>query len=158
MGAEEEDPEVAAEKERRRKERGKKRYEEDYSFVNEEFFSSWQNRTNNHKSKFGENDGESTFETMFDGKNLYTDVEVTFAEAMQEGGCTREILVQREVLCSSCNGSRERSGSESMTCYSCAGEGIKEDALFHNKNRCNTCKGHGKLIKNECPTCKGQGI
>ena len=82
MGAEEEDPEVAAEKERRRKERGKKRYEEDYSFVNEEFFSSWQNRTNNHKQNFGDNDGENTFETMFDGKNLYTDVEVTFAEAM----------------------------------------------------------------------------
>ena len=82
MGAEEEDPEVAAEKERRRKERGKKRYEEDYSFVNEEFFSSWQNRTNNHKQNFGYNDGKNTFETMFYRKNLYTDVEVTFAEAM----------------------------------------------------------------------------
>ena len=38
---EEEDPEVIAEREGRKKERGKKRYEEDYSFVNEEFFSSW---------------------------------------------------------------------------------------------------------------------
>lgn len=47
---EEEDPEVVAERERRRKERGKKRYEEDYSFVNEEFFFSWQNRTNNHSA------------------------------------------------------------------------------------------------------------
>ena len=36
-----EDPEVVAERERRKRERGKKRYEEDYSFVNEEFFSSW---------------------------------------------------------------------------------------------------------------------
>lgn len=49
---EEEDPDVLAERERRRKERGKKRYEQDYSFVNEEFFSSWQNRTNNFRSSF----------------------------------------------------------------------------------------------------------
>ena len=49
---EEEDPEVSAERERRRKERGKKRYEEDYSFVNEEFFSSWQNRTKNYDSSY----------------------------------------------------------------------------------------------------------
>jgi hypothetical protein len=31
---EEEDPEVIAERERRAKERGKKRFEEDYSFIN----------------------------------------------------------------------------------------------------------------------------
>jgi hypothetical protein len=42
---EEEDPEVVAERERRQRERGKKRYEEDYSFINEEFFNSWRNRT-----------------------------------------------------------------------------------------------------------------
>ena len=36
-----EDPEVMAERERRRKERGKKRFEEDYSFANDQFFSSW---------------------------------------------------------------------------------------------------------------------
>ena len=39
------DPEMVAERERRQRERGKKRYEEDQSFVNEEFFNSWRNRT-----------------------------------------------------------------------------------------------------------------
>ena len=43
----EDDPEVIAERERRQRERGKKRFEEDYSFVNQEFFSSWKNRTGN---------------------------------------------------------------------------------------------------------------
>ena len=38
---EEEDEEVIAERERRKRERGKKRYEENYDYVNEEFFSSW---------------------------------------------------------------------------------------------------------------------
>ena len=41
----EDDPEVVAERERRQRERGKKRFEEDYSFINEEFFNSWKSRT-----------------------------------------------------------------------------------------------------------------
>jgi len=43
----EDDPEVVAERERRARERGKKRFEEDYSFINEEFFNSWKSRTGN---------------------------------------------------------------------------------------------------------------
>jgi DnaJ-class molecular chaperone len=42
-----EDPDLKAERERRKAERGKRRYEEDYSFINNEFFSAWQNRTGN---------------------------------------------------------------------------------------------------------------
>jgi len=79
---EEMDPEVAAERERRRNERGKKRFEQDFSFVNEEFFSSWQNRTNNHKSSFDAGSDEQALHAMFDGRDLYADVEVSFAEVM----------------------------------------------------------------------------
>ena len=92
---------------------------------------------------------------MFDGKNLNVDVEVTFAQVIQDGGCDQEITVSREVLCTSCNGTRERTGSASMPCYSCKGEGVKKDALFGKETRCNTCKGHGKLVKSECVECKG---
>ena len=77
---------------------------------------------------------------------------------MQQGGCNREITVQKEVICTSCNGSREKAGSTSSTCYSCQGEGVKEDSLFHKKTRCNTCKGQGKLVNNACPDCKGKGL
>ena len=141
---EDEDPEVIAERERRRKERGKKRFEEDYSFVNEEFFSSWQNRTNNFKS--GADGSEKSIEAMFNGCDAQVEVEATFAEVMQEGGVEKSVSYMREVLCGSCNGSRERAGSESLPCYSCKGEGVKEDAIFRKQTRCNTCKGHGKLI------------
>ena len=81
---EEADPEVLAERERRRKERGKKRFEEDHSFVNEEFFTSWQNRTSNFKSTFQTDPkaGEKTLETMFDGGDLHADVELSFAEVI----------------------------------------------------------------------------
>ena len=95
---------------------------------------------------------------MFNGKDLHIDIEIPFAEVIREGGTSKEVIVSREVLCSICNGTRERSDSKSMNCYSCKGEGIKEDALFHRQTKCNTCKGHGKLIKSECTSCKGQGL
>lgn len=141
---------MIAERERRKKERGKKRYEEDYSFVNEEFFSSWQNRTNNHKNTGSEG---TSIEKMFDGGSITVDVEVTFSEVMQEGGVSKDVTVERQEACPACKGSRERAGSESLACYSCKGEGVKEDALFHKQVKCNTCKGYGKLIKNECGSC-----
>ena len=94
-GEDQENPEVAAERERRKRERGKKRYEEDSSFVNEEFFSSWKNRTNNFKSSFKNpgTDGENSLDTMFDGNDLAIDVEVDFAEVMQEGGILKNVTV-----------------------------------------------------------------
>ena len=127
-GRDEEDPEVKAERERRRKERGKKRYEENYDYVNEEFFASWQNRTNS-KAEASDSKGDS-IETMFDGDDLHAEVEITFEQSIQEGGIQKEITLSRSVICSSCNGSREAVGSKSNVCYSCKGTGIKEDSLF----------------------------
>ena len=83
---------------------------------------------------------------MFDGRNLAIDLEVTFAEVMQVGGVVKEVAFERDVHCPSCNGSREKTGSKSLPCYSCKGEGDKTDALFGKKQRCNTCKGHGTLV------------
>lgn len=92
---------------------------------------------------------------MFDGPNLYVDVSVSFAEVMQQGGIKKELSVVRDVLCIACKGTRERTGSISLPCYSCKGEGMKKDALFNKETKCNTCKGHGKLVQSECPACKG---
>ena len=95
---------------------------------------------------------------MFDGRNLYVDVEVSFNEIMQKGGIKKEIVVARENICSSCNGTREEKGSHSLVCYSCKGEGTKRDAIFNKEVRCNTCKGHGKLVQKPCKTCDGTGL
>ena len=156
---EDKDPEVIAERERRRRERGKKRYEQDYSFVNDEFFSSWKNRTSNFSSSNGATrDSEMPLEAMWNGADLNVDIEIAFDEVLQIGGITKDVRIAKQVLCSSCNGTRERAGSLSLPCYSCKGEGLKVDGLFHKQTRCNTCKGHGKLIQSECQSCKGAGL
>ena len=95
---------------------------------------------------------------MFDGEDLKTEIEITFAESIQEGGLQKEISVQRKDICHSCNGSRETAGSKSNSCYSCKGTGIKEDSLFKKKVKCNTCKGHGMLVQSPCQLCNGTGL
>lgn len=83
---------------------------------------------------------------MFDGGDLITEVEISFEESILEGGIKKDIKVNREVICGSCQGSRESVGSKSNGCYSCGATGIKEDSLFKKKVKCSTCNGNGKLI------------
>ena len=71
---EEEDPEMVAERERRQRERGKKRYEEDYSFINEEFFNSWRNRT--------QAESHPKPDAMFDGADVHADLHLSLAETL----------------------------------------------------------------------------
>ena len=52
--------------------------------MNEEFFASWQNRTNS-KAEASDSKGDS-IETMFDGDDLKADVEISFEQSIQEGG------------------------------------------------------------------------
>ena len=54
--------------------------------MNEEYFNSWQNRTNTYKST-----DNQKIEKMFDGEDIHAEVEVTFDEVMQEGGIRKEI-------------------------------------------------------------------
>lgn len=67
---------MMAEHKRRQLERGKKRFEEDYSFVNQEFFSSWKNRTSNQYKSSQKN--EHDCEKMFDGSDLAADLTLIF--------------------------------------------------------------------------------
>ena len=48
---------------------------------------------------------------MFNGNDAQVEVEATFAEVMQDGGIEKTVSFLREVLCGSCNGSREKIGS-----------------------------------------------
>jgi molecular chaperone DnaJ len=62
----------------------------------------------------------------------------------------KKISYTRESKCTTCKGSKEAIGSKPSQCYSCKGEGIKKDPLFHKETKCNTCGGHGTLVANPC--------
>jgi len=58
-------------------------------------------------------------------------LKLTFEEALQ--GTDKEITFIKEVKCSSCHGTKEAEGSKPLACYSCKGEGVKKDPLFHKE-------------------------
>jgi hypothetical protein len=58
---------------KRKEEKGKKRFEEDFSYANEEFFSAWQNRTGSKENKQDPEEEEKS-QNYFDGKNAKVDV------------------------------------------------------------------------------------
>ena len=73
----------------------------------------------------------------FHGKDVHVCMSITFNEALQ--GAEKKINYTREVKCKSCTGTKEAQGSKSSVCYSCKGEGVKKDPLFHKESKCNTC-------------------
>mmetsp|Transcript_8275 Transcript_8275/g.7680 ORF Transcript_8275/g.7680 Transcript_8275/m.7680 type:complete len:219 (-) Transcript_8275:36-692(-) len=104
----------------------------------------------------GPDDNQDSAKVNFSGEDIKVNVQLTFEESLY--GCEKEVTFHRNVLCGSCKGSKEQPGSSSSNCYSCKGSGIKKDPLFQTESKCNTCQGHGKLIKNPCKTCSGQGL
>lgn len=73
------------------------------------------------------------------------------------GDVVKQIEIEKDVICPSCNGTREK-GGQSHQCYSCKGSGLRKDPLFHKVVMCNTCTGHGTLVKEECDTCFSRGV
>eukprot|EP00347_Sterkiella_histriomuscorum_P012009 403370241 len=145
----------------RKSERGKRRFEEDFDYANEEFFASWKSRFQGsgqqQQTQYTSAGGDKGAEySRFDGIDIQQEVKITFQEAMQ--GVEKPIQFSREIRCPWCKGTREDSGSKSSICYSCKGEGVKKDPLFHQQQECNTCHGHGHLIKNPCKKCHGIGL
>lgn len=92
----------------------------------------------------------------FNGEDIKLDIHIEFNESLQ--GIEKTLEIIREIKCHTCEGKKEAHGSRSSLCYSCKGEGIKKDPLFHKESKCNTCGGHGYLVKNPCKSCSGEGI
>ena len=87
----------------------------------------------------------------FNGRNIELSLDLSIEDSLFEKKMTQKTLeFSKEVICSTCNGSREKKDSKGSNCYSCKGTGIRKDPLFHKEARCNTCRGFGSLVKDAC--------
>ncbi|MBR3646041.1 MAG: molecular chaperone DnaJ [Lachnospiraceae bacterium] len=95
------------------------------------------------------------------GADVRTGVRVTFEETIR--GCDKEITLNLKELCTNCNGSGAKPGSEVTTCSKCGGRGqvvYTQQSFFgtvQNVQVCPDCQGSGKMIKDKCPDCYGTG-
>ena len=95
------------------------------------------------------------------GKNVLTQVRLSFEEAVF--GCERTIEIPFKETCTSCSGTGARAGSSPEKCPKCGGTGhitITRQSLFgmmREEQVCPDCAGKGQIIKDKCPDCKGAG-
>ncbi len=95
------------------------------------------------------------------GADLRYNLELTFEEAFS--GVQKEIIIIRDDVCDSCNGTGAKPGSQVKTCTMCNGTGqirqIQTTILgqVQTTRTCTNCHGEGKVISEPCEKCKGKG-
>ncbi len=96
------------------------------------------------------------------GSDLRMDISITFEEAAF--GIEKEIRLNKETTCETCNGSGAKEGTQPEKCSTCGGTGqIRQQrssvfGSFVNITDCPDCGGSGLKIKDPCPDCGGKGI
>jgi len=91
------------------------------------------------------------------GQDLRYNLEITLEEAFK--GSQATVRVPTSMACESCNGSGAASGTQPVTCPTCAGHGKvrAQQGFFTIERTCPACHGQGRIIKDACKSCGGAG-
>lgn len=95
------------------------------------------------------------------GADLKYKLDLKFEEAAF--GVEKEIKINRNEICSACNGTGAKNGTSKEVCYKCHGTGEVRYAQktpfgqFVNVRTCDVCNGTGEIIKEKCDKCRGTG-
>ncbi len=91
------------------------------------------------------------------GSDLRYDLEISLEEAAD--GVEKELEIEKEASCGSCNGKGSQKDSGAKQCTTCAGQGAvtRQAGIFVQQTTCPECRGAGEVIKDPCKDCKGEG-
>jgi molecular chaperone DnaJ len=93
------------------------------------------------------------------GQTLRLTIPLTFEEAFF--GVERDLAFNRDIHCTTCNGSGAKAGSSPRTCSTCRGQGQVINAyggFMRVQQTCPACRGRGEIIDTPCPDCNGRGL
>ena len=95
------------------------------------------------------------------GRDLQKTVTIDFTDALF--GCSKQIELNKDVRCKTCDGSGARPGTGRKTCDACGGSGQISQVSntpfgrFQNVTTCSKCGGTGQVVESPCPDCSGTG-
>jgi len=91
------------------------------------------------------------------GRNLALEVSLTLEKAVF--GVEKEIRLNRNETCPTCNGSKLRPGTKKAICSNCNGNGQVryQQGFFSISRTCPHCGGVGEVVLTPCVDCKGTG-
>jgi molecular chaperone DnaJ len=106
---------------------------------------------------FGGRGGGATSPRPERGRDLETEVHVSFDQAME--GAQVPVSVPLSAPCPTCHGTGAKPGTTPTICPRCQGRGVEAESqgLFSISQPCRQCGGTGTEIKDPCPTCEGSG-
>ena len=92
------------------------------------------------------------------GASLKVDLELTLEEIAT--GIKKSIGIKRPDPCGSCGGTGARAGTGKKRCDTCKGHGevIRSQGFFQLRQTCPTCSGQGEVITDPCGKCRGRGF
>ena len=95
------------------------------------------------------------------GADLQMRMQISFEDAVF--GSTKEVQLQANETCDTCNGSGAKPGTHAESCRECNGSGqvrVMQQTLLGSMTTvrtCSKCGGEGKVVKDPCGTCRGSG-
>jgi len=91
------------------------------------------------------------------GRDIGIEVELEMRDAFL--GIVKDIDIEKEIVCSVCNGDGNKPGYSPETCSVCGGHGSvrRSQGFFSISTTCSACGGNGKIIKHPCEECNGRG-
>ena len=96
------------------------------------------------------------------GTNLRIKVKLTLEEIAK--GAEKKVKVNKQVLCTNCEGSGAKDKSSFHTCHTCGGSGAVRRVTntilgqMQTSSTCPTCSGEGSEITGKCTVCHGDGL
>jgi molecular chaperone DnaJ len=96
------------------------------------------------------------------GEDLQYTVNLNFEESVF--GVEKEVTINRDEICATCNGTRAEPGTSPVRCSTCGGHGeVRQtrQSFFGSMvqvTTCPTCGGSGETISTPCHTCNGRGM
>ncbi|NJL99088.1 MAG: molecular chaperone DnaJ [Synechococcaceae cyanobacterium SM2_3_2] len=96
------------------------------------------------------------------GDDLRFDLRLDFLEAIFGG--EKQINISHLELCTVCDGSGAKPGTDVKSCPTCGGVGQVRRATrtpfgnFTQVSVCPTCNGEGKVVEDACNNCSGDGV
>ncbi|HWM87286.1 MAG TPA: molecular chaperone DnaJ [Kofleriaceae bacterium] len=92
------------------------------------------------------------------GADLQVQMALTFAEAVD--GVSREIDIDRQESCVTCEGSGAKPGTSRESCQACQGKGqvLHAQGFFMIQTTCPNCRGEGSMVRDRCTDCRGAGV
>ena len=95
------------------------------------------------------------------GSDIYAEVKISLEEAAT--GIERDIIINHDVTCPACHGSKSEPGTNPQTCQTCGGTGQVKQVTntflgqMMNVRACPDCGGEGQIITSPCSQCNGKG-